>query len=420
MFLLVGFLAGLALGLVLSYREAPRSLEPRVPVVRTAEHAPDSARPREEAPASSITDDAASSPLPILEPTGDLPAEEAEAIAGHGRIEVDFEGFEGEREAWVARTSLDGSREDENGIVDEGQTLVSFDVIPGVCEVWWLLGPRRIGVRVRVVAGRVVRLRAADFDAPLVPRDLAVLGIRVHASWGGSLPFCDVTIEADDESGRWRIDRNGCLSRTLRPGAVRLKVGDQVTPVTLVANRETVLEVAHQGEGDVLFEPPLGGKPGHLYLLPAEGRPFVVHKHYRYAGRTGFVYVKAGDYDVFYKRGRVGAGGTRLGSVRIHPGRASVFRVELPPGVLEVFVELPAEQARRTPYVLVSLQSVVGKSVRFVDQVQGVRAAGEGRQVHRVRIDGLHPGTYRVICGTASETVEVGAGVTDVVLRPPR
>jgi hypothetical protein len=55
-----------------------------------------------------------------------------------------------------------------------------------------------------------------------------------------------------------------------------------------------------------------------------------------------------------------------------------------------------------------------------LDQVQGARVAYEGRHAHFVRIDGLHPGKYRLVCGAAIETVEVGTGVTKVVLRPPR
>jgi hypothetical protein len=171
-FLVVGFGVGLVLGLALSYREAPRVLRSHVPVIKHVEHAPDSAR-REEPPTSPSD----MSATPVVEPTGDLPVEDAEDLDGHGRIEVEFDGFDGEHRAWIARTTLTGARVDDDATPDHNETVATAVVMPGVCDVWWLVGPRRVGTRARVVAGRVVRIRAADFDTALLPRDLAVLGI---------------------------------------------------------------------------------------------------------------------------------------------------------------------------------------------------------------------------------------------------
>ena len=420
-FLVAGFAAGLAVGLAFSHREVPRAARSRAPAVERLERAPGVARPEEEqrsAPDLAAPDLAG--PVVVVEPTGDLSEEEALDNLGYGRIEVDFDGFEGERRAWIARTTLAGARVDDDMTPDEPGTVAAFDVVSGVCDVWWLVGPRRIGTRVRVVAGRVVRLRAAEFDTPLVPRDLAVLGIHVGATWGDSLPFFDIEIDSDDDGLHLSTDRHGCVNVTLRPGNVTIKVGDQRTPVTLVAGRETVLEISHRAEGDLLFDPPRAGGDAWLNVWPVGGPTARTKPRYTMPGRDGFLYVKAGEYEVRRRVGKGYGGGTVLGTVRIVAGRASVFRVVLPPGVLEVSVELPEELARKTRYVVVSLGSVAGYGVVHVDQFRVNRVALEGRHVYRARVDGLHPGKYRLDCGTAAETVDVDAGVTKVVLRPPR
>jgi hypothetical protein len=414
-FLVAGFGAGLAVGLVLSRRETPRAA--RAPVVAHVGRAPRAA-PRAEAPPPSA---AATVAAPVVvEPTGDLSEDEAEHYPGRGWIEVDFEGFDGDHRAWIRMTALSGRREDEDARPDDPDTVVRFEPAAGVCDVWWLVGPRRVGTRVRVVEGRVVRVRAADIDSAVLPRDLAVLGVHVGATWGDSLPRMPVDVESGDESLGFCTDDHGCLNVTLRPGTATVRVGDQVTPVALEAGRETVLEVRHRAEGDVLFDPPYAGGSGRLGLRPVGARRATGRPRYKRRGRDGYLYVKAGEYEVFRTVSRGASGGTVLGTVQVLPGRASVFRVELPPGVLEVSVDLADEVARKTPYVLVSLQSVVGYGVRYVDQVQATRVTAGGRHHYEVRLDGLHPGRYRLVCGTAAETVEVADGVTKVVLRPPR
>jgi hypothetical protein len=426
-FLVAGFAAGLAVGLAFSHRETPRAARPRAPVIVREERATSDTPPDEPQPSESDL----AAPV-VIEPTGDLSEEEAEHSPGYGRIEVDFDGFDGQRKAWVAQTTLSGSREEEDVVPDDDETVALFEVIPGVCDVWWLRGPYRVGTRVKVVAGRVVRIRAAEFDAARIPRELAVLGVHVGASWGGSLPFFQVAIEARDNGLRFRTNRHGCASVTLRPGTVTVKVGDQVTPVALVGGRETVLEVSHRTEGDVLFDPLHAGGAARIGLRPVGARRYAARPRYKGLDRDGFLYVKAGDYEVVRRVGRAYFGGTVLGTVRVLAGRASVFRVELPPGVLEIRVEVAEENARKAPYALVTIQNVVhlrpfgatagqvGGGFAFLDQVQGARVAYEGRHAHFVRIDGLHPGKYRLVCGAAIETVEVGTGVTKVVLRPPR
>jgi hypothetical protein len=414
-FLVAGLAAGLAIGLAFSHREVPRAARPRAPVIVREERAP-SDTPLEE------TQPPAPNPAApvVVEPMGELTEAEAENNPGHGRIEVDFEGFDGEHWACIARTTLSGAREDDDATPDEPGTVARFDAVSGVCDVWWLVGPRRVGTRVRVVAGRVVRLRAAEFDTPLVPRDLAVLGIHVGATWGDSLPFFDIEIDSDDDGLHVTTNEHGCVNVTLRPGNVTVKVGDQRTPVTLVAGRETVLEISHRAEGDVLFEPPRAGGNARLNVWPVGGSTARTKPHYTMPGRDGFLYVKAGEYEVRRRNGKGYGGGTVLGTVRVVAGRASVFRVVLPPGVLEVSVELPEELARETRYVVVTLGSVAGYGVVFVDQVRAKRVALEGRHVYRARIDGLRPGKYVVDFGSVKETVEVGTGATSVVLRPPR
>jgi len=431
-FLVAGFAAGLAVGLVFSHRETPRAARPRAPVIERLERAPGVA-PLEEARRSAPDLAARDLAAPVVvEPTGDLSEKEVEDIPGHGRIEVDFKGFDGDRRAWIARTTLTGAREDDTWTPDEPGTVAPFDAVAGVCDVWWLVGPRRVGARVRVVAGRVVRVRAVEFDTAPIPHDLAVLGVHVGATWGDSLPYFGFQIDAHDDGQRFRTNCYGCANITLRPGKVTVRVGDQLTPVTLVAGRETVLEISHGAEGDVLFDPPRAGGEARLVVRPVGGRRALTRPRYTLLDRDGFLYVKAGEYEVRRTVGRGYGGGTVLGTVRVLAGRASVFRVELPPGVLEISVELPEELARKTPHVRVSLRSVVRPrpfgatagqveyGIVHVDQVQGKRVALEGRHLYRVRIDGLHPGKYYVDCRGAIEIVEVVAGVTRVVLRPPR
>jgi hypothetical protein len=413
-FLVVGFLAGLVLGLVLSYREAPRHLPSHVPVVRHVERKPQRAARAEAPPAA--PDPAA--PV-VLDPTGDLSAEDAEDIAGRGRIEVDFEGFPGERTAWVTRMTLEGLSEDEDAAPGGDETVAVFEVVPGVCDVWWLRGPHRLGTRVRAVEGRVVRIRAVDFDTTVIPRHLAALGIRVGASWGGVLPSFRVSVEAAD--GRLVLDTNqhGCVNATLRPGPADVKVGDQVTPVVLVAGRETVLDVTHRGEGDVLFEP-YGGAKGWLALRTPGKLGFPRRQRYMREGRDGFLYIKAGKYEVVRTLLRRYFGGSVIGTVQVCAGRASVFRVELPPGVLYIRVDVNDAVLRRDKYVQVTLHSVGVKDFVFLDRVPARQAPGDGKYVRRVRVDGLQPGRFRLTCGDADETVDVGAGTTEVVLRPQR
>jgi hypothetical protein len=150
------------------------------------------------------------------------------------------------------------------------------------------------------------------------------------------------------------------------------------------------------------------------------GQRAAKRKRYVSRGRDGFLYLKAGEYEVYRTVSRRRSGGVVLGTVRVLPGRASVFRVEIPPGALAIRVELPQERARKTSRVLVSLGSVGGYGFRYVDQIPGVRKTVDERHVYDAHIDGLYPGKYRVVCGTASEIVEVGAETVAVVLLPPR
>jgi len=271
------------------------------------------------------------------------------------------------------------------------------------------------------VDGRWVRIRAVEFDTPILPRDMAVLGIRVGASWGGALPFFEIQVAALDEWVGFRTNEYGNVSATLRPGPVSVRVGDQVTPVVLAAGRETLLEVRHREEGDVLFEPPRAGGKGWLALRTPGKLGFPKRQRYMVRDRDGFLYLHAGLYEVVRTLSRRYGGGTVLGTVQVFAGRASVFHVELPPGVLEVRVEVTDAVLRRDQYVQVTLHSVgaAGRLI-YIDRVPAMPAPREGKYVRQARIDGLQPGRYRVTCGSVQETVDVGSGITRVVLRPLR
>ena len=287
--------------------------------------------------------------VPEIRQAAEAAPADADLSDGFGLIEVDFRGFPGNHEAWIAGMSMRGSRSEESMEAEDGRATV--EVPPGLHEVWWVDPEtgQRLGSRVRAVAGRVVRLRATDasLPGPGVPAGLAVLSVRVLASWGGGLTGVMAYVEGKSLTGpkyiRLRTGAGGVFSVTLRPGGYDVSVGDYSTRVRLEPGRETRLEIRHEAQGDLLFDPP---RVAPLRVQRRRDRalfaPLWIHGE---PARAGFLYLGAGTYDVICMHGP-GGSGTILGTTEVRPGQATLFRYSLPRGA--IVLRLPA--ATPTPF----------------------------------------------------------------------
>ncbi len=337
LFLLAGFAAGLGVGS--AFRDKPQARVNRRTVPVTPSDSPTEAAPP-------VAPKSAAPRMPEIREAIEAAPVDADLTEGYGLIEVDFRGFRGDFVAWIAGMSMDGRRSEESVLAENGRAIA--EVAPGLYEVWWADPEtgRRLGSRVRAVAGRVLRLRATDarLRGPGAPAGLAVLSVRVLASWGGRLPDIPVYIEGNDMGGRHfirpRTGAGGVLTVTLRPGSYEVRVKHYFTRVRLEAGRETQVEVRHQGQGDLLFDPP------RIFSVSVQRRGGGVRLTRMWRGgepeRAGFLYLAAGTYDVFYDHGVRGAG-TLIGTTVVRPGQATLFRYKLPSGGIVLL--LPARPA---------------------------------------------------------------------------
>ncbi len=343
--LLLAAVAGFGVGRLTAPEEGGRGGERgAAPVAGPVRHeeqiAPDSSA---QVASQGDPEPAPTTPLYVVHPTSAL-----DEPGSEGLIEVDFEGYDGERQAWVAWRSIQGAFENWEESAEEGSSTVRFSLDPGTYDVWWLDGQdgRRRGTRASVESGQLTRLRAADHrTVPPVPDGLGILDLEVAATWGGGLEtWVDLICSEEASVG---INARGHGSAALYPGRYGLVIGDHREEVEIAAGRVTSQRIAHAKEGDLLFE---GSDQFDIGIArPAEpvGRRLYSGQSGNWFGviggveRRGFVYVAEGEYDVFLLHGSGDKSGVRLGRAAVRAGQTTWFRYGAPRGGLTLRVILP-------------------------------------------------------------------------------
>ena len=288
-----------------------------------------------------------------------------------------------------------------NLILEEGAIII---VEPGNYHVWWLRGAERFGVPVTIVAGELTRVDAVAPAKPLVPDGFGVVGVRVAASWGGTMAHVGVWFVREGFRYGQTTDQQGCASVELLPGKYRVVVGDFSRTVTIGLGEQRLLEIQHRGQGDLLFDLPSLRDTQRLALRPVGGEAVRVTERYVAPPvlvkgiQVGFVYVKAGEYDVVHLHDRDQTrGGTLLGRVSIESGRTTRFSSTLPKGGLAIHATI--RRAGETP--VATVETLRGE---YIGSVRLSRRVGSA---HVGYMQVLQPGPYRIRCRGVAAVAEV-------------
>lgn len=321
-------------------------------------------------------------------------------------LEVDFEGFQGERTAWVAVRTIQGGVTEEDWGVEAASYI---GLRPGTYEVWWYDGEgNRLGTSAKIEVGKVTRLRAIDHRGPApTPKGLGILKVHVGASWGGVIAGARVDICDWDnwECLLLETDARGQVTVALLPGRYHVQIGDQESEAVVEEGRTTLHRIGHVREGDLV---PVSDRPLHVSVQrtePPNGWSCRVDR-----GADAVIpYLAEGEYQVLLE------GLVPLGGVVVRAGQTSRFRCEAPQGGIAVRLLKPGVE-------------------RFGRAEVTIRRGIDGRETKRdvnadvtpdpVNLD-LPPGCYVVTasadgCEPASAVIEVSDRVVEVTLELPR
>jgi len=328
-------LAGLAIGYLAGRGTTPAPGPPRSTPVREAEPLPERAPLR------------VAGPVREPEPAAVMPSEDVRPLPGrdppeegHGLLVVDFTGVDVEEPTFrVPVTLLNGCMvQYEADWLAESSGLATMELRAGTYHPSWTLPGRvgRFGRPVVIEAGRVTRLSAGDpADArELPPLDgTGRLHVRVLSAEGVPVPGLRVALEADleafdDENEGW-TDSSGGWTFDARPGAATVRVGDQLTPVTIRLGHTSVIEIRPVDVGDLQFDLPEEIRVGFALSRIGEQRGGVRDDLHR-CGRPHFwSYLAQGEYEVRWR-----GGGAVIGTAHVRAGEETRFAG--PPGRLSV------------------------------------------------------------------------------------
>jgi len=316
-------------------------------------------------------------------------------------LEVDFEGFRGERTAWVAERTMEGA---VNAMAYEaGEAGVAIIALsPGAYEVWWLdSGGARCGTRTRIEDGMVTRLRAVDHCGPApLPKGLGLLELHVAASWGGGLGDEFVTIRdwGDSEGQHIETDARGRIDVFYWPGRYHVEIGDHKCEVLVEEGRTTVHRIEHVHEGDLFLE---ADRPSYVSVLRED-----FSWHSPVGEPTVLAYLREGQYDIVLENM------VPLGQATVIAGRATRFRCELPRGGVSVRLLKPGVE--KLEHATVTIR-------RGTDGCETTRSVQANENPPDPVCVALPAGRYLVTayasgCETASTEVDVGDTVVDLVI----
>jgi hypothetical protein len=330
LFLAVGFAAGLAVGL--SRSPSPETRAPARPIT-TTEKVPAAAR-EEQVPDDAPQQDraveakeATQSESPPIGPQEMAPAE-LDVSEGYGIVEVDFNGVDCDPEFNVDVRGLSGEWDELESSTEKDRRIARLELPPGTHLPHWKVPGRlrRCGVSVRVEAGRVTRVHAADSSNVIalpVRSGFARLEVIVRGLDGAPLPGARILVEgatsAGPDSVDGRTDKLGRWQLELLPGARTVVVGARRVPVQLIEGQISRIEIEPAGQGMLLFEPL--GLGSAVWVTPLDSDVEWQDSRIRFTegGKTryGAAYLAPGEY-------RLSCGGYHSGARIL--GRASIRR----------------------------------------------------------------------------------------------
>lgn len=362
------------------------------------------------------------------------PSEPSEEEEERGTLVVDMAGVSGDRQIWVGCLDMFGGFElDHGGAWSEGD-LDAHVTEPGTYDVWWLDAQgRRLGTRVRLEAGKVTRVRAAEHrtEAP-TPKGLGALSIFVQAAGGGGQRAAVVIHDQRRDFPVW-TNALGYASEVIRPGRYRVTVGGDrpwatTTPreVVVEEGRTTSFRIAHEREGDLVF---VAERPLDISVYPVGGghsSAIFIHDNNldwipdaSSAGVTlSLPYLPEGEYETHIPFSL----GVPIARFNVRAGQLTRIRCEMPKGGVRVQLTVPEGCP---PYVEVEL--------RRAEPISGHPATSMNASAGSPLEIVLTPGRYRVTAryadaeeddakgsGEASTEVHVEDRMIDVALELPR
>jgi hypothetical protein len=357
-----------------------------------------------------------------------------------GTLVVDMEGVPGDRVISVGSVGILGGFD-----WDQGEEAWEGDVVthwtePGTCDVWWLDAEgRRLGTRVKLEAGKVTRVRAADHraEAP-IPRGLGVLSLFVEAAGGGGL---STEVSIYDERGDLPVWTNalGHGSTVIRPGRYSVTVGSPrswavTTPreVAVEEGRTTSLRIAHVREGDLVLVAdwpldisvhPVGGRPHSSEVFIWDNDSDWMSDASNSGATFSLPYLAEGEYEILAPFSL----GAPIARFAIHEGQVTRVRCEMPKGGVRVRLTVPEGSPSDALEIVLRLtEPIAGRPSESMNA-----AAGSPFEI------ALPPGRYRVTAryqdaeegdgtapaqgsGEVSAEIEVQDRIMDVALELPR
>lgn len=277
------------------------------------------------------------------------------------QLDVDFEGFEGQRTAWIASRTITGGLVLEK--FEAGDNGVAWCMPePGVYEVWWFdsEGTRR-GTRVRMEAGQVTRVRAADHGLAPLPKGLGAVKVELTALSGGVL--ADKTINVGRAGGysseSATTDLRGQADIVVAPGRYFVSFVDHESEIVVEEGRTTFHRIVHGREGELVL---VAEKDCRISIEPV-GRDGFWYDSADFVGTEAVMpYLRAGEYDI------VLSDLVPLGRVTIRAGQSSRFRCKVPSGGVAVSLVRPGHD--KLGKASVSIRSVADgrETSRSVDR----------------------------------------------------
>lgn len=335
---------------------------------------------------------------------------------GMGRIEVDLSQTDVSRvivEGWgLASPEAEILTRDPSGIA-------VLDVVPGAYKVAWepndIMRQRQI-IPIHVDAGRTVRISAEESkyeEARQSPPGLGMLSVMVCGIDGVGLAGAPIIVSGSGMTGAQVSDvayagPTGTAVFILRPGSVKVGVGDRRSTVQITPGHTTSVRLACAGEGELRTKGTLPGpivlrRRGEDVWLPEDSHQIHVDDEVSESSVT-FVYLAPGVYEVGF------LGGTRCwGTAEVVAGEVAHVECHPPSGgiVMQFPQPLPVERMVQLRIGLagpVSGVYGVGPGCAWVDPTTW-RAAQD-----TLWVGNLPPGSYRIELIEGKAVVWEGTG----------